>query len=57
MRELMILVQPRSLTAPHIAVLLLSVPPLVKNISEGWAFNMEAMLFLEASTANLFSLP
>ena len=53
----MICLQPKSRMADNIAVLLLSVPPLVKKISPGWAFNNLATDFLAVSIASFDSLP
>jgi hypothetical protein len=53
----MMCLQPKYLTAALIAVLLLSVPPLVKNISAGCAFKSLATVLRAFSMAILLSLP
>ena len=55
--ELIICLQPKSAIAAFKTVLLLSVPPLVKNISAGLAPKFFATDFLACSIANLVSLP
>ena len=57
MRELIIRVQPKSLIAAKMAVLLLSVPPLVKNISEFRAPSKLATDFRAFSMAMRLSRP
>jgi hypothetical protein len=49
--------QPRSRIEVEMAILSLSVPPLVKNISPGFAFKILATVFLAFSIASLDSLP
>ena len=55
--EVMMCLHPKSLTEAMMTVLLLSVPPLVKNISAGCAFKIFATVFLAVSIAILASRP
>ena len=55
--EVIICLTPASRTAPLIAILSASVPPEVKNISDGEAFNKPAIFLLAISITDRLFLP